>query len=1239
MLKSQPPHHTWKNRHEVLRQLLDARILVLDGAMGTMIQRYGLDERDFRGSLFRDHEHDLKGNNDILSLTQPHVIREIHEQYLEAGADIIETNTFNANEFSQADYGMEHLVFEMNRTAARIAAETAGRYTLLNPGKPRFVAGSIGPTNKSASISPDISRPDYRSVSFDGLYKTYKEQARGLTEGGADILLVETVFDTLNAKAALFAIRELFREAQISLPVIVSGTVTDAGGRLLTGQTVEAFFISVEHAGLLAIGLNCSLGAGDLRPSLEILSSVAPLYLCAYPNAGLPNQFGEYDETPESMAGPIGDFIREGLVNIVGGCCGTTPEHIRHFAGLAEGSAPRKVPGRTSRISLAGLEPLPVFPGSNFINIGERTNVSGSRRFAGLIREERYEEALSIARQQVENGAQMIDINMDDAMLDARSAMVRFLNLLASEPEIARVPLMIDSSRWGVIEAGLRCIQGKPVVNSISLKDGEKEFLRRAVILRDLGAAVIVMAFDEAGQADTFERKTAICQRAYELLTGRCGYPPHDIIFDPNILTVATGIEEHNNYAADFIRATKWIKEHLDGAHVSGGISNLSFSFRGNDTVREAMHAVFLYHAIRAGLDMGIVNAGMLPLYDEIPSGLRQLVEDVILNRRKDATGRLVAYAASVKGGHRERKKEALWRNDPVDERLRYALVRGIDTYVAEDAEEARKNHGSALKVIEGPLMKGMNAVGEMFGSGKMFLPQVVKSARVMKKAVSFLTPFLDAEKKPGTLKGPAGKILMATVRGDVHDIGKNIVGVVLGCNNYEVMDLGVMVPAERIVRAIRKEKPDIMGLSGLITPSLEEMVHVAGELERLGLSVPLLIGGATTSEVHTAVKIAPAYHAPVIHVRDASLAPGVCASILSSAPKKRSFLKNIREKYQEIRERYDETQRKNKYISLSEARKNRLVTDWETREIIPPSRPGRHYFTDYPISEISSFIDWTFFFHAWKIPGKYPRVLEDPVKGREARKLYDDAQVMLQELSGKGMLTANGAASIFPAVSSGDDVKVFQDHQLRDQLCTLYFLRNQQEKDEGEPNLCLSDYIAPEDAGLTDFIGVFAVTAGIGLEQWVEFYKAELDDYRSIMIRILSDRLAEAFAEFLHLKVRKEIWGYSADESLDTGGLLRGEYLGIRPAPGYPTCPDHTEKVKILNLLEAGVHTGIQLTENYAMYPAASVCGYYFAYPGARYFTVGKLGRDQIRDYSSRKGQEMSETERWLRSHLNYDK
>ncbi|HER09834.1 MAG TPA: methionine synthase [Bacteroides sp.] len=1225
------------NSRKEIAALLEERVLVLDGAMGTMIQGYDLSESDFRGERFRSHPHNLKGNNDLLSLTRPDIIREIHESYLEAGADIIETNTFNATSISQSDYGTESLVHELNFESARIAAEAAGKFTGLNPEKLRFVAGSLGPTNKTASLSPDVNDPGFRAVTFDGMKESYKEQVRGLIEGGVDLLLVETVFDTLNAKAALMGIEEVLSESGKKLPVMVSGTITDASGRTLSGQTLEAFMYSLDHVQLLSIGLNCSLGAKEIRPYLEDMARKSHHFVSVHPNAGLPNQFGEYDETPEQMSIQIKDFLDEGFVNIVGGCCGTTPEHIREFAVLADSARARKPAEKKPGLKLSGLEPLTAYEGSNFINIGERCNVAGSKKFARLIREQKYDEALEIARQQVEDGAQILDINMDDAMLDAVHEMVTFLKLLVAEPEIARVPLMIDSSKFQVIEEGLKCIQGKAIVNSISLKEGEEKFLEQASRIRSYGAAVIVMAFDEQGQADSFQRRTEICERAYRLLTGKLHFPPEEIIFDPNVLTIGTGMEEHQNFAVDFVHATRWIKEHLTHAKVSGGISNLSFSFRGNDMVREAIHSVFLYHAIKAGLDMGIVNPGLLQVYDEIPPELLELTEDLVLNRRPDATERMLDYAANVEQAEKTEKVRDLWRDGTVEERLKHALIKGITTHIEEDTLEAHKKYGLGLKVIEGPMMEGMNVVGDLFGDGKMFLPQVVKSARVMKRAVAVLLPFIEAEKADGSgeERRMAGKVLLATVKGDVHDIGKNIVGVVLGCNNYEVIDLGVMVPTEKILEEAENNHVDIVGLSGLITPSLEEMIHVAREMERRRMKQPLLIGGATTSRIHTAVKIEPGYSQPVIHVKDASRSVGVVSNLISGTLRD-EFAAGIRKEYAELRNKYAEAGRDIRYLKLGEARKNRLKIDWSPDAIRKPAQTGIQIILDYPLQEIRDYINWVFFFVIWELRGKFPEIFENPRYGKEARKLYEDAQEMLDLIIEEKWMKANAVFGIFPANSSGDDILVYGDKPGSDPIATFSNLRNQTEKADGLPNLCLADFIAPLDSGITDYLGAFAVTSAIGIEEKLKQFEAVHDDYSAIMLKALADRLAEAFTELLHLKIRKEYWGYAADESLELEDLFREKYTGIRPAHGYPACPDHSEKQVLFSLLGAR-HHGISLTENFSMVPAASVSGLIFAHPSSSYFFVGKLGKDQVNDYARRKGITVARAESLLASNLNY--
>jgi 5-methyltetrahydrofolate--homocysteine methyltransferase len=1220
----------------VCRELLK-RVLVIDGAMGTMIQRYKLDEEDYRGERFRSFDRPLKGNNDLLCLTRPDIIEAIHRQYLDAGADIIETNTFNGQKISLADYGMESLAYEINVEAARIARRAVEGFQKDHPGSgPRFVAGALGPTNKTASLSPDVNDPGYRATSFDELVDAYAEQVRGLVDGGSDLLLVETIFDTLNAKAALFAIENVFEERNMRLPVMISGTITDASGRTLSGQTVEAFLISVSHIPLLSVGLNCALGAKEMRPHIEELSQKAPFFVSAYPNAGLPNQFGEYDETPEHMGHQIEDFLKSGFLNIVGGCCGTTPDHIAHIAKLAKKVPPRRIPEIEPYLRLSGLEAVVLRPDSNFMNVGERTNVTGSKKFLRLIKESNYEEALSVARDQVDGGAQAIDVNMDEGMLDAVTAMPRFLNLMAAEPDIARVPLMIDSSKFPVIEAGLKCAQGKAIVNSISLKEGEEEFIRQAKQIRRYGAAVIVMAFDEKGQADTLARRIEICGRAYTVLTEKVGFPPEDIIFDPNIFPVATGMEEHRRNALDFFESTRWIKQHLPGAKVSGGVSNVSFSFRGNDTVREAIHAAFLYHGIQAGMDMGIVNPGQLQVYDEIPKDLLELVEDVLLDRREDATERLIAHAETLKGVQNKKdEKEEVWRSETVEQRLAHALVKGITEYVEQDLDEALTKYPKPLQLIEGPLMDGMNIVGDLFGAGKMFLPQVVKSARVMKKAVAHLEPLLNAADSTAVRKN-AGKVLLATVKGDVHDIGKNIVGVVLACNNYEVIDIGVMVPADKILEAARREQVDVIGLSGLITPSLDEMVHVAKELQREGFGIPLLIGGATTSKVHTAVKIEPHYSHPVVHVNDASRSVPVVSQLLSKEQRD-NFVKDTKAEYERVREYNRLANAPDKFIALQEARENRLK---KSAEYIPvrPSKIGVHSFDEFPLEEIVPFIDWTPFFHAWELKGVYPRILEDPAQGTEAMKLFSDAKVMLDRIVAEKWLSASGVYGLFPAVSVGDDIEVF-DETGTHPVAMFHTLRQQSRKSVGQPNIALSDFLLSRDeaGGKTDYIGAFAVTAGKGIDEHVARFEKQHDDYSAILLKALADRLAEAFAELLHQHVRRELWGYAKGEDLTVEQQIREEYAGIRPAPGYPAQPDHTEKRTLWRLLEVEKRTGITLTESLAMFPTASVCGLYFAHPDSHYFGLGRISKDQVTDYARRKGVSVDEIEQWLGSVLAY--
>ncbi len=1371
-------------------QALEKHILVLDGAMGTMIQRYKLEEKDFRGDRFKDHPSPLQGNNDLLSITRPDVIKEIHLQYLEAGADIIETNTFSGTWIAQADYKLENAVYDINFLSAKIAKEAAVEVTAKNPNKPRFVAGAMGPTNRTASLSPDVNNPGFRAITFDELVDAYTEQVRGLIDGGVDLLLVETIFDTLNAKAALFAIDQYYEKIGKQLPIMVSGTITDASGRTLSGQTVEAFLYSISHLPLLSVGFNCALGAPQMRPHIQTLAKNTEFRVSAYPNAGLPNAFGEYDETPEITSAHIKDWLENSFVNIVGGCCGTTPDHIRAIATEAAKFPPRPLPLLPKVPHYSGLEPLTVYEGSNFINVGERTNVTGSKKFAKLILEGKYEEGLAIARQQVENGAQVIDVNMDEGMLDGEKAMSTFMNLIASEPEISRVPVMIDSSKWSVIEAGLKCVQGKAIVNSISLKEGEERFIHYAKLVRRYGAAVIVMAFDEKGQADNYQRRIEVCQRAFDILTKKVGFPAEDIIFDPNILTVATGIEEHNNYAVDFINATRWIKENLKGAKVSGGVSNISFSFRGNEPVREAMHTAFLYHAIKAGLDMGIVNAGQVGVYDEIPKELLDLVEDVLLNRRPDSTERLVEFAESLKGGKgRVQEKDDAWRNTSVEERLKHSLVKGIIEFIDADIEEARVKYGKPLLVIEGPLMDGMNVVGDLFGQGKMFLPQVVKSARVMKKAVAVLEPYMDSpsptlpqgkggnvrsgyetsdpilynilkeraeelkknatetetilwdclrgkklegfkfrrqhiidqfivdfvclkrnliveldgkihfttdhkisdaerterlkklgfevirftneevignidatlnniieklkslpEKNqetedinqpdgysPSTLGGGregAGLVLMATVKGDVHDIGKNIVGVVLGCNSYVVKDLGVMVPMDKILDTAISSGADVIGLSGLITPSLDEMVSIAKEMERRGMKIPLLIGGATTSRVHTAVKIEQHYSGPVIHVLDASRSVPVVSSLLNP-DQKDEFLAGINADYKKLREHHARSQSEKHYLTLADARRNKFQIDWKAEDLARPSFLGVKSFEDYSLAEIAKYIDWTPFFQTWELAGRYPKILEDEIVGSEAKKLFADAQAMLKRIVDEKWLTARAVIGFWRANQVNDnDIALFADEERTKEFERLHTLRQQSKKAAGQPSIALADFIS--DNG-QDFIGGFAVTSGIGIEKWVERFEADHDDYSSIMLKALADRLAEAFAERMHERVRKEFWGYDASENLPNEELINESYRGIRPAPGYPACPEHTEKVTLFRLLDAENNTGIQLTDSMAMYPTAAVSGWYFAHPESKYFGLGKISKDQVEDYATRKGWTLEQAERWLGPSLGY--
>jgi 5-methyltetrahydrofolate--homocysteine methyltransferase len=1214
-----------------IHSLLQERILILDGAMGSMVQTYKLTESDFRGKEFVSHPRPLQGNNDILVITKPQVIEEIHRNYFDAGADIIETDTFSANAVSMKDYGMEKEVYAMNLAAARLAKKVAVEYTARNPHKPRFVAGSIGPTNRTASLSPKVNDPGYRAVTFDDLVSAYGEQVRGLVDGGCDLLLVETVFDTLNCKAAIFAIGDIFATTGKQVPLMISVTITDKSKRTLSGQTIEAFWVSVAHARPFSIGLNCALGAKDMRPYIEELAKIAPCYISCYPNAGLPNQFGDYDETPEFTAGVLSEFADRGFLNIVGGCCGTTSAHIRKIAETMQGKTPRRIPEVPVYSRFSGLEVLTVRPDSNFINVGERTNITGSSNFAKTIIAGDFDKGVAIALQQVQNGAQIIDINMDEAMLDSPKTMCKFLNLIAMEPEIARVPVMLDSSRWVVLEEGLKCLQGKGIVNSISLKEGENHFRECASKIRKYGAAVIVMAFDEKGQADTVVRKVEICARGYRILTTEVGFQPEDIIFDPNVLTVATGIEEHNQYGINFIEAVRELKKRFPRSLVSGGISNVSFSFRGNNAVREVMHSAFLYHAIRAGLDMGIVNAGAVPVYDDIPKDLLELVEDVLLNRRRDATERLLHFAEGVKQKEKSKEEEEAWRKEPVEKRLSYALVKGIVSHIEQDVEEARQKYAKPLMVIEGPLMDGMNIVGDLFGAGKMFLPQVVKSARVMKKAVACLLPYLEKEK--GGARRQAGKILMATVKGDVHDIGKNIVGVVLACNNYEVTDIGVMVPCEDILRKAREIGADVIGLSGLITPSLDQMVHVASEMERQGFKIPLLIGGATTSRMHTAVKVASEYSGPVVHVLDASRSVPVVGSLLSEN-KRDAFVAGVRAEYEVLRDEHRSKQAIN-LLSLDQARARKFKSDWRTVPIRKPNFSGNKTFSDIPLTELIPCIDWSPFFQVWELKGHYPEIFDDAVVGSEAKKLFSDAQTILQKIVAEKRLTARAVIGFYPANSVGDDIELYQDERRSKVLTVFHSLRQQFDKGDARPDMALADFVAPKESGISDYIGGFAVTAGIGIESLVESFTRANDDYNAIMVKALADRLAEACAERTHERVRKEFWGYAPNENLSNAELIKEKYRGIRPAPGYPACPDHTEKFLLFALLDVEKSVGIRLTESCAMYPGASVSGLYFAHPEAKYFGVGKIGEDQLDDYARRKGMDLATMRRWLSPNL----
>ena len=1220
-----------------IHDLLKQRILILDGAMGTMIQQYKLEEDDFRGERFKDHPGDLKGNNDLLSITQPQIIKEIHSAYLENGADIIETNTFNANGISMIDYKMADLVYEMNLKSGQLAVEARDEYVAKNPVKPIFVAGALGPTNRTASLSPDVNRPGYRNVTFDEIREGYYQQTKGLVEGGVDLLMVETIFDTLNGKAALFAIDQFFQETGKSMPILVSVTIVDASGRTLSGQTLEAFITSVSHVDMLSIGINCALGAQEMRPYVEELSKLAPVYVSCYPNAGLPNEFGEYDQTPAEMAALLEDFADSGFLNIVGSCCGSTPEFTRAIAETMKGKPPRALPEIKQYPQFSGLELLTIRPDSNFVNVGERCNVTGSRRFARLILEDQYEEALAVARTQVENGAQILDINMDEGMLDAKKAMTLFVNLIASEPDIAKLPLMLDSSKWEVIEAGLQRAQGKCIVNSISLKEGEETFKEQARLARRYGAAVIVMAFDETGQAETVEKKVAISARAFKILTEELGFLPQDIIFDPNIFAVATGIEEHNNYGVAFIEATREIKSSMPGVMVSGGVSNISFSFRGNNPVREAMHSAFLYHSIKAGMDMGIVNAGQITVYEEIDKALLKTVEDVLLNRDPDATEKLVEFAETVKSEGKKIQEDAAWRKLPVQERLQHALVKGIIGHIVEDTEEARQQYERPLHVIEGPLMDGMNTVGDLFGSGKMFLPQVVKSARVMKKSVAYLQPYMEKEAEEAAVQSKAGKVLLATAKGDVHDIGKNIVGIVLACNNYDIVDLGVMVPADKILKTAIAEEVDIIGVSGLITPSLDEMVHIAKEMERNEFKLPLIIGGATTSKAHTAVKIAPAYKNPVVYVLDASRAVGVVSNLLSKELRD-AYLEEVQQEYSSVREAHFQKHGAKRLASIADSRSNRLQIPWADYTPVTPSFFGTKVFDEYPLQEIRDRIDWTPFFNTWEMKGSYPKIFESPKYGKEAKKLFDDAQQLLDDIIENNLLTARAVIGFYPANSLGDDIEIYSDDNRKTVSTVIHTLRQQMQRNGDRPNIALADYIAPKDSGVKDYIGGFAVTAGIGIEAVVEKFEKDHDDYNAILTKAIADRLAEGFAELMHERTRKEFWGYAADETLSNVEIIKEAYQGIRPAPGYPACPDHTEKPVLFELLKATEKIGINLTETFAMYPGASVSGYYFAHPQAKYFGVGRIGRDQVADYARRKGMEISTVEKWLSPILGYE-
>ena len=1223
-----------------LQDILRKKILVLDGPMGTAIQAYELSEEDYKGKRLKNYEKDLKGNNDLLNITQPQIIEEVVRSYCAAGADLIQANTFTATSISQADYGLESYAYEINKSGAEISRKVVDEFNKVNPDKPRFVYGVLGPTPKTTSISPDVNNPAYRAVSFMEMAHSYEEAVKGLMDGGSDILMIETIFDTLNAKAAIYAIDEYMRKTGKAVPVMISGTITDASGRTLSGQTTEAFFTSTIHAkNIISMGLNCALGAKQIRPFLQEMSKISHFNLSVHPNAGLPNEFGEYDQGPGEFRSYMEEFAASGLVNIIGGCCGTTPDHIAELNDLAPQYKPRKLQPKRLGLHLSGLEPQVINASSNFINIGERTNVTGSARFRKLIQKEDLDQAVAVAQHQVDGGANIIDINLDEGLLDSERLMKEYINLLASEPDISKIPFMIDSSKWSVIEEGLKCLQGKGIVNSISLKEGEEEFKEHARKILQYGAAVVVMAFDEKGQADTFERRIEICERAYKILTEEIGFPAEDIIFDPNILTVGTGIEEHNDYAVSFIKSVRWIKENLKDAKTSGGVSNLSFAFRGNNIVREAIHSVFLYHAIAAGLDMAIVNPAQLEVYEEIPEEFREKVEDLVLNRRDDATERLIEFAEQFKGKKgKEQKNNTEWRDQAVEERLKHALVKGIVDFIEEDTEEARKKYPKPIEVIEGPLMDGMNVVGDLFGEGKMFLPQVVKSARVMKKSVAYLIPFIEEEKAESGGISTAGKVLMATVKGDVHDIGKNIVGVVMSCNNFEVVDLGVMVSADKIISTAEEIGADIIGLSGLITPSLDEMVHVAKEMERLELKTPLLIGGATTSRKHTAVKIAPAYSGPVIHVHDASKSVPVLTELISE-DRKEAFVADIKVEYEKIKEDHLLKQSAREYCSIEEARKNKFPVDWkEDFHTLVPKKPGVSTYMDFPLENLVEYIDWTPFFMTWELRGRYPDIFESPRYGKEARKLFDDAKAMLQKFIETGLIKANGVIGIFPANSiNDDDVEVYTDESKSELLTTFRFLRQQSKKRAGAYNMSLADFVAPKETGLTDYIGAFVVTAGIGADDVAAQYEADFDDYNSIMVKALADRLAEAFAEGLHAVLRQETWGYAQDERLTNRQLIREKYIGIRPAAGYPACPDHTEKTTLFNILDAENKIGVALTENMAMTPGASVSGLYFSHPKSHYFGLGKISKDQIEDYAKRKGMTVEEAERWLAPNLNY--